>query len=104
VAKATLLRVAAANVGAMKAYRVMAFMVEWNMARESLGQSELTVEEFADWWHVHIRTAYRDQARFRDAFPGESNPDRLLDAALAEWSSREGVSGLASLALPRLAA
>lgn len=104
MARPTLLRVAAHNVGALKAYRVIAFMVEWHMAREALGQPTLTLAEFSDWWHVSERNAYRDQARFREAFPGESSPDRLLDAALAEWSSKDGVGGLAAIALPRLAA
>jgi hypothetical protein len=104
VARGSLLSVAAARVGTLRAYRVVAFMVEWHMARAALDRDELTVEEFAEWWRVHVRTAYRDQARFREAFPEETTPDRLLDLALAAWDERSGIEGLAGVPVPRIAA
>lgn len=104
MARSSLLRVAASRVGTWRAYRVIAFMVEWQIARESLGVETLTLQEWAAWWRVNERTAYREQARFREAFPEEATPDRLMDAALASWNARDGVEGLAKVQLPRLAA
>jgi hypothetical protein len=100
----TLLQIAAARVGVIRAYRVVAFMVEWSMARRALGQETLTVEEFAEWWRIHVRTAYREQARFREAFPDETTPDRLVDHALTVWDERTGIDGLAHLRFSRTVA
>jgi len=43
---------------------------------------------------ARYHTAYREQALFREAFPEETTPDRLLDGALAAWDGRGGVTGL----------
>lgn len=104
MARGSLLSVAQSRVGAVRAYKVIAFMVEWQMARTALGRDSLTVAEFRDWWKLSERTAYREQQRFRTAFPDETTPDRLLDLALASWDERSGVAGLAGLSIPSVAA
>jgi hypothetical protein len=89
-----LLTVAAREVGLRRAIHVLTFMAAWDRARRALRKQTLTLDEYRDWWRESERTAYRDQAKFREAFPGESTPDRLLDMAEGQWIERHGVNGL----------
>jgi hypothetical protein len=83
------------RVGFRRAVQVLEFMVAWDIARRSLhGREPLTLDEYADWWKRTRSTAFREQARFREALPGETTPDRLLDLAAAAWDQRTGVAGL----------
>ena len=50
------------------------------------------LREFAAWWGMSRSTAFRAQRRFRRSFPGESTPDRLLEAIDGTWDEREGLS------------
>lgn len=97
----TLQQAAAKNVGQVKAAKVVAFIVMWAIAEEALGHPP-TLDEYASWWRESRSTVFRLQARFRDAFPGESTPQRLVDALREQegptWFKR-GVSGCTSLAL-----
>jgi hypothetical protein len=92
--RAPLLQLARSRVGVRRAYRVVTFMVCWHIARRELDVDELTLDAYAEWWRVPERTAYREQALFREAFPEEATPDRLLDRALSSWDGRGGVPGL----------
>jgi hypothetical protein len=83
----TLAMIAAGRVGVIKSARVMAFMVQWQIAADDLGR-EPTVEEYAEWWNSSRRTAFREQALFREAFPGENTPRRLLDLTAHAWATR----------------
>jgi len=86
------------RVGYRRTVHVLAFMVQWDIARRSLhGREPLTLAEYADWWKVSRPTVFREQARFREAFPGESTPDRLLDLAAVAWDQRTGVAGLGAV-------
>jgi hypothetical protein len=89
-----LLTIAARVVGLRKAFRVLTFMAAWDRARRAMRHETLTLAEYADWWKVPESTAYREQALYRQAFPGESTPDRLLDAAEGQWVERHGIKGL----------
>jgi hypothetical protein len=80
--------IASGRVGLIKAGRVMAFMVQWQIVRDDQGGDEPTLEQYAAWWNCSIRTAYREQALFRQAFPGEVSPTRLLDLAAHAWVNR----------------
>jgi hypothetical protein len=97
----TLQQLAAKNVGQIAGAKVVAFIVQWAIAQEALGHP-LTLEEYADWWHASRSTVFREQARFREAFPGETTPQRLVDVLGAEegakWFKR-GVSACARTAL-----
>jgi hypothetical protein len=84
-----LLEVAAKRVGLRKAMKVLSFMVAWDHARDRLGH-EPTIEEYAKWWKESAATAYRHQALFREAFPGESTPTRLLDLAAYQANVQVG--------------
>ncbi len=92
----TLLEIATRRVGLYKATKALAVMVQWQVAREDLGH-EPTTQEYRDWWKVSTATAYRDLARFREAFPSEQTPGRLLDATAASWASRPGRRSVGSL-------
>ena len=97
----TLQQLAAKNVGQVAGARVVAFIVQWAMTEEALGHPP-TLEEFADWWYASRSTVFREQARFRDAFPGETTPQRLVDVLKTEegatWFKR-GVSASTRIAL-----
>lgn len=59
----------------------------WAVVRQDLGRAPL-VREYADWWKVSERTAWREMALFTKAFPGEENPDRLAQLVLANANGR----------------
>jgi hypothetical protein len=84
-----LLELAAKRVGLRKAMKVLSFMVAWDHARDRLGH-EPTIEEYSDWWKESPATAYRHQALFRQAFPGETTPSRLLDLAALQANVQVG--------------
>lgn len=84
MADTTLFQAAVRRVGLRRAGQVMAFMVAWEAARQELGRSPANVEEYAEHWRQPVRSAYRELARFRETFPAETTPDRLLDQALAQ--------------------
>ncbi len=92
----TLQEFAAKRVGAFKSARVIAFILSWGIAAEAVGHP-LTLEEFADWWKESRSTSFREQALFREAFPGETTPQRLvslLSESGAKWY-RGGVKSVA---------
>src|SRR5437588_8213874 len=89
-----LLTMAARRVGLRRAFRVLTFMAAWDRSRRALDKRPITLEEYRDWWRETERTAFREQALFREAFPGETTPDRLLDLAYEQWIERQGVPGL----------
>ncbi len=67
------------RVGILGARSALLWAIVWNVARQSLGH-EPTVEEVAEWWKSSVRTAYREQARFREAFPELDSPAAIFDA------------------------
>lgn len=89
-----LLTIAARAVGLRRAVRVLTFMAAWDRARRATRKQSLTLQEYAEWWRETERTAYREQALFREAFPGELTPDHLLDLAEGQWVERHGLKGL----------
>jgi hypothetical protein len=97
----TLQQLASARVGQTKGAKVVAFIVMWAIAEEALGHPP-TLEEYAEWWRESRSTAFRLQARFREAFPTEATPQRIVDLLRQEegpsWF-KLGVSKCARLAL-----
>lgn len=92
-----LLVVASERVGVRKAFKVLTFMATWDRARRAMRKQALTLDEYADWWKEPRSTSFRHQALFREAFPGEETPDRLLDMAEGQWIERKGVSALGAV-------
>lgn len=102
----SLLELATRRVGVIRASRVLAFMLAWQVATEAvghlLGEGEgitASVMEYASWWRTPRRTAWRELARFRECFPGELTPDRLLALAAATWEARQGARALGDVRL-----
>jgi hypothetical protein len=95
-----LLTIAARAVGLRKAFRVLTFMAAWDRARVAMRRQTLTLDEYAQWWKVSPATSYREQALFRECFPQESTPDRLLDVAAVQWDESHGVAALGRVLFP----
>lgn len=73
----TLLEVIYSRTGSLKAtFRIGTLVQQWAMVRRDLGRRPM-VEEYARWWKISERTAYRDLAEFAKAFPDEDGPDRI---------------------------
>jgi hypothetical protein len=93
-----------AKLGVVKGSRVCSFIVSWCITSNAYGR-EITVEEYAEWWREHIRTAYREQARFREVFPHLANPQVIADAAIARSEAlSRGVQGVGALPASLVAA
>jgi hypothetical protein len=89
-----LFAIASRQVGVRKALGILTFMAAWDRARKAMRRESITLHEYAEWWRESDATAYRHQARFRECFPGETTPDRLLDLADGQWVERRGLAGL----------
>jgi methionine synthase II (cobalamin-independent) len=74
----TWIEVAVRNVGIRKAYSAMSWAYNWATARESL-KHDPSVEEVAKWWRQSVRTSYREQAAFREAFPTLDSPAQIFE-------------------------
>ncbi len=72
----TWLDVAAHYAGFRKAVTALVWAYQWAVVREKLNR-EPTVEEVAEWWGMNRRTAFRDQATFRKAFPMLETPAQI---------------------------
>src|SRR3954465_969741 len=99
----SLLKVAVSRVGTVKGARVVAFILCWAIADDALGHPP-TLEEYAEWWNESRATAFREQARFRECFPDEATPQRIVDLLTqqrAEWR-QGGVQGLGRVQLAGL--
>ena len=55
------------------AVTAMSWAYCWAVTREAIGH-EPSVEEVADWWNMARRSAFREQAAFRKAFPTLETP------------------------------
>jgi hypothetical protein len=74
----TWIEVAVRNVGIRKAYSAMSWAYNWAATRESL-KHEPSVEEVAKWSRQSVRTSYREQAAFREAFPTLDTPAQIFE-------------------------
>jgi len=75
----TWIEVAVKNGGFRKGNTALVWATCWAIVREVNGQ-EPSVEEVADWWKTPYRTAYREQAAFRAAFPMLDTPARIFES------------------------
>lgn len=83
----TWMEVAVRNGGMRAAVTAMGWAYCWAVTREAVGH-EPTVEEVADWWNMARRSAFREQAAFRKAFPTLESPALIYSTP----ESREGVA------------
>lgn len=93
----TLIELCVERVGFRRGAKVMAFVIAWGRAKEALGHVP-GVEEYADYWKVNHRTAWREIALFREAFPELERPDPLLDAMASAAAAGTIDTGALSLA------
>ena len=75
----TWLEVAVARTGLRTGVRALTWAHEWEVASTALGHAP-TVEEVAEYWGLTRRTAFREQAAFREAFPSVDSPMSLYDS------------------------
>lgn len=92
-----MLELVQAQTGSLrKTFRVGKVISQWAIVRQDLGRRPF-VHEYADWWKVSERTAWREMALFAEAFPHEDGPDRLaewvLDHADGEVDEGSALSG-----------
>jgi len=73
------MELAVRNAGMRRGITALSWALCWALVRESLGRDP-SVEEVADWWRESHRTAYREQAAFRQAFPTLDTPARILES------------------------
>lgn len=64
--------------------RMIAFIQEWDHVRDEVRdadprKADATVEDFAERWKTPLPTAFRMQAEFREIFPTETTPGRLVE-------------------------
>lgn len=95
--------------GVRKGAAAVSCLVAWAIAEESVGLplgDDLTsqVRNYAKWWRITERTAWRDLAAFKQAFPGEDSPARLAAelrqaVELRRLERREAMALAGSLAL-----
>lgn len=57
--------------------RLTALIQQWDHTVDQLGR-EPTAEEYAEQWSMPVATAYRTLAEFREVFPSEKSPSRLV--------------------------
>src|ERR1035437_5429260 len=74
----TWMELAFRNAGFRKGQTALVWAILWAVTRESKG-SDPTVEEVAAWWKENERTAYREQAAFRAAFPKLDTPSKIFE-------------------------
>jgi hypothetical protein len=74
----TWIEVALTNAGVVRGATSISWAWCWGITREVLGHDP-TVEEVAEWWGSSERTAYRDHASFKKAFPFLDSPATYVD-------------------------
>lgn len=95
---ATLLELVLTRVGRpLKAARISAFIVAWGVTRRELGR-EPTPDEHADLWRQPRSSVFREQAEFREAFPGFSTPAPILDHMERQRASEASAIDFAAIA------
>jgi hypothetical protein len=71
------------RVGFRKAVQVMTFIAAWGIFIEMNGRPPVNVTEYSVWWNQSVPTGYREQERFRLAFPEEVDPTAMWARILA---------------------
>ena len=89
----TWLELAVANAGMRLGLRGMSWALSWAIVRAAIGHDP-SAEEVAAWWKENPRTAYREQAAFRKAFPEFDTPARLFVTREAKALVNEFVASL----------
>ena len=94
--KKTWLEVAVANGGFRKAIKALSWAQSWIYVEIALGH-EPTVDEVAEWWCESRRTAFREQAAFRECFPPLDTPAPIYAGPGRRAQIEKGVEALTKL-------
>lgn len=92
----TWIEVAVANGGFRKAIKALSWAHSWIYVEVALGR-EPSVDEVAEWWNESRRTAFREQAAFRECFPTLANPAPLYAGKGQREAVEQSVARLAKL-------
>lgn len=92
----TWIEVAVKNGGFRKAIRALSWAQSWIYVEVALGR-EPTVDEVAEWWNESRRTAFREQAAFRECFPKLDSPAPLYAARGERERIQKSVESLSKL-------
>jgi hypothetical protein len=76
--KRTWIELGVQNAGMRTTFRAINWAYSWAVVREVPGR-EPSVEEVAEWWNESRRSAFRDQAAFREAYPTLQSPAAIYD-------------------------
>lgn len=89
----SILEVTVARIGLLRATQVMVFIGQWAHAMQrrkdvwpaldSRGAQTERLRLYCDVWLENERTAWRHLKRFRQAWPNESDPTRMVEFLLA---------------------
>jgi hypothetical protein len=71
-----------------KVQALVAYLQGWSYVRDEIGRGP-TSAEFADYWHFDMPSVRADEAAFREAFPEEEGPERII-RLLEEGLPRSG--------------
>lgn len=91
--KPTWIEVAVANGGFRKAIKALSWAHSWIYVEVALGR-EPSVDEVAEWWNESRRTAFREQAAFRECFPNLDTPAPIYAAKGQRERVQESVDRL----------
>jgi hypothetical protein len=67
------------NAGMRTTNRAVNFAVRWGTLSAELGREPRSIDEFAELVGESRASAFRDQQAFREAFPAESSPRRMIE-------------------------
>jgi len=94
---ATLLELVYARTGSLRrTVQVAGFILAWGVVRRELGHAP-TMHEYAQYWKTTPRTAFREQKRFREAFPELDNPGPVCDVLERAQSKETAVGDLTAI-------
>lgn len=75
----------AKRVGVLRVSLLLSVLMNWATVMRRHDWQPITVEQYEKSLKVGRATAFRHQALYRKAFPGEDNPNERILAARAAW-------------------
>lgn len=94
--QATWIEIAVRNGGFRKAIKALTWANSWIHVQFALGRDP-SVDEVAEWWNESRRTAFREQAAFRECFPDLETPAAIFDNAKSRAKIEEAAANLAKV-------
>lgn len=92
----TWIEVAVRNGGFRNAIKALSWATSWIHVQVAFGRDP-SVDEVAEWWNESRRTAFREQAAFRECFPTLESPAAIYADPKAIAAVRKTVDSLKDL-------